>query len=88
MKARRRSHVLAFCIAAATVAVAGMALAQTPAPPAQPASAPPAPVPPATAELREAASKAPAAADLAKGDPGGTVIGNVADVTVTDCCEP
>ncbi|HYS10705.1 MAG TPA: ammonium transporter [Myxococcales bacterium] len=84
MKARRRSHVLAFCIAAATVAVAGMALAQTPAPPAQPASAPPAPVPPATAELREAASKAPAAADLAKGDPGGTVIGNVADVTVTD----
>src|SRR5882724_669006 len=60
-----------------------MAYAQTPAAPAQPAAAP-APVPPATAELREAAAKAPTPADLAKGDPGGTLTGSIADVTVTD----
>ena len=33
---------------------------------------------------REAAAKAPTAADLQKGDPGGTITGTIADVTVTD----
>jgi len=61
-----------------------MAYAETPAAPAQPAAAPAAPVPPATAELREAAAKAPTPADLAKGDPGGIITGSIADVTVTD----
>jgi len=31
-----------------------------------------------------AAAKAPTPADLAKGDPGGTLTGNIADITVTD----
>jgi ammonium transporter, Amt family len=39
---------------------------------------------PATAELREAATKAPSAADLAKGDPAGTITGTIADVAPTD----
>src|SRR5436309_221824 len=53
------------------------------APPA-PAAAPPAAVSPATAELREAAAKAPAPTDLQKGDPGGILTGTIADVTMTD----
>jgi len=60
-----------------------MAYAETAAGPAQPAAAP-APAPPATAELRDAAAKAPTPADLAKGDPGGTITGSIADLTVTD----
>ena len=83
MKTWLRSHFLALCILALGLTAGGMAYAQTPAAPAQPAAAP-APVPPATAELREAAAKAPTPADLAKGDPGGTITGSIADVTVTD----
>ena len=83
MKTWLRNHLLAVCIVGLGLTVGGMAYAQTPAAPAQPAAAP-APVPPATAELREAAAKAPTPADLAKGDPGGTLTGSIADVTVTD----
>jgi len=83
MKTWLRNHVLACCILALSLTVGGMAYAETAAAPAQPAAAP-APVPPATAELREAAAKAPTPADLAKGDPGGTITGSIADVTVTD----
>jgi ammonium transporter, Amt family len=83
MKAFLRNHLLALCILALGSTVGGMAWAQTPAAPAQPAAAP-APPPPGTAELREAAAKAPTPADLAKGDPGGTLIGNIADLTVAD----
>ncbi len=83
MKASLRNHLLALCILALGSTVGGMAYAQTPAAPAQPAAAP-APVPPGTAELREAAAKAPTPADLAKGDPGGTLTGTIADVTVAD----
>jgi len=83
MKASLRSHFLALCILALGSTVGRMAYAQTAAAPAQPAAAP-APVPPATAELREAAAKAPTPADLAKGDPGGILTGTMADLTVTD----
>jgi ammonium transporter, Amt family len=83
MKALLRNHLLALCILAVGSSVGGMAYAQTAAAPAQPA-APAAPVPPATAELREAAAKAPTPADLAKGDPGGILTGTVADITVAD----
>jgi len=58
MKAALRNNLLALCILAVGLTVAGMAYAQTPAASAPPA-APPAPVLPATAELREAAAKAP-----------------------------
>jgi Amt family ammonium transporter len=60
------------------------AIAQTAATPA-PATAAPAPaVSASTAELKDAASKAPAAADLAKGDPGGTITGTINDVPASD----
>ena len=81
MKIWLRNHLLACCILALSLAVGGMAYAETPATPAPPAAAP---APPATAELREGAAKAPTPADLAKGDPGGTLTGNIADITVTD----
>src|SRR5438132_1183628 len=64
-------------------AAGATAYAQASAAPAQPAAAP-APVSPATTELREAAAKAPTVADLQKGDPGGTLTGSIADVTMTD----
>ena len=43
-----------------------------------------APLPPADAELKDAAGKAPATADLAKGDPGGTITGTINDVPAAD----
>ncbi|HWF38660.1 MAG TPA: ammonium transporter [Candidatus Acidoferrales bacterium] len=39
---------------------------------------------PADAELATAASKAPSTADLAKGDPGGTITGTISDVPAAD----
>ena len=61
---------------------AGVAVyAQTPAPAAAPATAPPSAT---TAELAADAAKAPQTADLAKGDPGGTITGTVNDVPVAD----
>jgi Amt family ammonium transporter len=83
MNALPGKRFLALCTVAAGLTAGGMAWAQAPAAPAQPAPAT-APVTPATAELREAAAKAPAAADLQKGDPGGTITGTISDVTVTD----
>jgi len=83
MKTWLRNRLLAFGILALGLTAGGMAYAETATAPAQAAAAP-APVPPATAELREAAGKAPTPADLAKGDPGGIVTGSIADVTVTD----
>ena len=57
--------------------------AQAPAPStAAPAVAPPAT--PADAELKSAAGKAPATADLAKGDPGGTITGTIGDIPAAD----
>ena len=51
--------------------------------PAAPAAAAPPPSP-TTAELAAAAAKAPTTADLAKGDPGGTITGTINDVPVAD----
>jgi Amt family ammonium transporter len=82
MKSVLRNHSFAACIFALALTVGGMAFAQAPAPAASPQPTPA--VSPATAELREAASKAPTAADLQKGDPGGTITGSIADVTAAD----
>jgi Amt family ammonium transporter len=64
------------------------AVAHAQAPAAAPAAAAPAAAAPApsaaTAELAAAAAKAPATADLANGDPGGTITGTIKDVPVSD----
>ena len=49
-----------------------------------PAAAPAPALPPADAELKDAAGKAPSTADLAKGDPGGTITGTINDVPAAD----
>ena len=69
------------------LAIGLMAHAQTAPATAAPAAAPAAAVPtatPADAELKDAAGKAPATADLAKGDPGGTLTGTINDVPAAD----
>jgi Amt family ammonium transporter len=69
-----------FVVLALGLAVAAAAFAQTPA-----AATPAAPAqPPSTATLAAAAAKAPTTADLAKGDPGGTITGTINDVPVAD----
>src|SRR5438270_5503917 len=60
------------------------AMAQTAAAPAPAAAAPAPAVSASAAELKDAASKAPATADLAKGDPGGTITGTINDVPAAD----
>ena len=40
--------------------------------------------PPSAAELKDTAAKAPSTADLAKGDPGGSMTGTINDVPVSD----
>ena len=59
------------------------AVAHAQAPAAAPAAAAPPPSA-ATAELAAGAAKAPAVADLAKGDPGGSITGTINDVPVSD----
>lgn len=62
-----------------------VARAQTPVPAAAPAAAAPAaPLAPADTQLKDAAGKAPSTADLAKGDPGGTITGTINDVPAAD----
>ncbi len=76
---------LSLCLLTLVLALGVASHAQTPAPAATPAAAAPAPaIPAAEAELKDAASKAPATADLAKGDPGGSVTGTINDVPVAD----
>ena len=77
-----RSSCLCLCILALGLAMGAVAQAQAPAaaPPAAPAAAPPS----TSAELAAAAAKAPSTADLAKGDPGGTITGTISDVPVSD----
>ncbi len=73
----KKMRNLFFGLAIITLA-AGIALrAQTPAPAAAPTSA-------STAELAAGAAKAPTVADLAKGDPGGTITGTINDVPVSN----
>lgn len=65
------------------VALGLSAVAHAQAPAAAPAAAAPPPSA-ATAELAAGAAKAPVTADLAKGDPGGTITGTINDVPVSD----
>src|SRR5437660_7963763 len=60
------------------------AMAQTAAARFRAAAAPAPAASASAAELKDAASKAPAAADLAKGDPGGTITGTINDVPAAD----
>ena len=76
--------VIVWCLA-----LLGTAQAQTPAPaPGQPPAAPAAAAPPAPAvPITDADVKGlsgPKADDKAKGDPGGTITGNVSDIPVGD----
>jgi len=87
MKKILRNSCLSLCIFALVLAIGLMAHAQTAPATAAPAAAPAAAVPtatPADAELKDAAGKAPATADLAKGDPGGTLTGTINDVPAAD----
>src|SRR5438874_4370391 len=70
-----------FLILALGLMVSAMAYGQAAAPAAAPATAAP---PPSAAELKDTAAKAPATADLAKGDPGGSLTGTINDVPVSD----
>src|SRR5262252_9227838 len=64
------------------LALAGAAYAQAPA--AAPAAAAPAPAPTPITDADIKGLSAPAAADKAKGDPGGTITGTVGDIPVGD----
>ncbi len=76
-----RASSLLLCILAIGLAVGVVVHAQPPA--AAPAAAA-APVPAADAQLAAATAKAPTTADLAKGDPGGTITGTINDVPAAD----
>jgi Amt family ammonium transporter len=86
MKKTLQYGCLSLCLFTLGLALGAVADAQTPAPAAAaPATAAPAPpLAPADAELKDAAGKAPATADLAKGDPGGTITGTINDVPAAD----
>jgi Amt family ammonium transporter len=84
MKKTRISCCLALAFLTLGLALGIVAHAQTPAAPAPAAAAPAAPLPAADAELKDAAGKAPATADLQKGDPGGTLTGTINDVPAAD----
>jgi Amt family ammonium transporter len=81
MKMIRKSG-LCLCILALGLLMSSMAYAQAAAPAAAPAAA--APPPAADAQLKDAAGKAPAVADLQKGDPGGSITGTINDVPASD----
>lgn len=66
------------CLVFACLAFTIAARAQAPAAGATPSTVP------ADAELKGALAKAPSSADLAKGDPGGTITGTMNDVPVAD----
>lgn len=76
-----RASCLCLCMFAVALGLSAVAHAQAPA--AAPAAAAPPPSA-ATAELAAGAAKAPVTADLAKGDPGGTITGTINDVPVSD----
>ena len=84
-KFRNRSCCLGLWVLALGLGLGLVAHAQAPAPAAAAAApAAPAPATAADAQLKEAAGKAPATADLAKGDPGGTITGTIGDVPAAD----
>jgi ammonium transporter, Amt family len=76
-----RSGCLCLCILALSLSLSAVAFGQAAAPAAAPAATPP---PSADAELKDAAAKAPSTADLAKGDPSGTITGTISDVPASD----
>jgi ammonium transporter, Amt family len=75
-----RASSLVLCVVAIILATGIVVHAQAPV--AAPAAA--APIPAADAQLKDAAGKAPTTADLAKGDPGGTITGTINDVPAAD----
>src|SRR5271154_4369329 len=77
-----RASSLLLCILAIGLAVGVVVHARAPA--AAPAAAAAPPVPAADAQLAAATAKAPTTADLAKGDPGGTITGTINDVPAAD----
>jgi ammonium transporter, Amt family len=81
MKLARSCFVSLFLGAVAMGAMSGTARAQ-----AQPQVAAPVPVPvsPTTAELKDAAGKAPQPAAMQQGDPGGSITGTINDVPASD----
>ena len=85
-KMRNLFLILAIAVLALGAGVAVYAQAPAPAatPPAAAAPPPAAPASPTTAELAAGVAKAPTTADLAKGDPGGTITGTINDVPVAD----
>jgi ammonium transporter, Amt family len=75
---------IGLCVLTLSLALGVVVYAQT-APAAAPAAAAPPPaLAPADAQLKDAAGKAPSMADLAKGDPGGTITGTINDVPAAD----
>src|SRR5271169_6015162 len=80
MKKILQYSCLSICLLGLVLALGVASHAQT----AAPAAAPAPPLPAADAELKDAAGKAPATADLAKGDPGGTITGTINDVPAAD----
>ncbi|MGH9494197.1 MAG: hypothetical protein ACRD3B_04305, partial [Candidatus Sulfotelmatobacter sp.] len=82
MKLLRRGYLSA-CILAIGLMISGLANAQSSAPASAPAPAAP-PHSASAAELKDAAAKAPATADLQKGDPGGSLTGTISDVPASD----
>ncbi len=71
------------CLLSLFLCAVAMAAMSTPAR-AQATPQAPAPVSPTTAELKDAAAKAPPATALQKGDPGGTITGTINDVPAAD----
>jgi len=83
MKKILQRSCFSLCLFAFALGLSVAAHAQTAA--ATPAAAPSAvATSPADAELKDAAGKAPATADLAKGDPGGSLTGTINDVPAAD----
>jgi Amt family ammonium transporter len=83
MKKILQYSCLSFFILAFALGLGVVAHAQTAAPAAAAPAAPAGP-PTADGELSTAAGKAPSMADLAKGDPGGTITGTINDVPAAD----
>jgi Amt family ammonium transporter len=79
MKKLIRSSGICLCILATALTMVVVARGQTPA---QPAAAPGPSI--TTKELDAAVAQAPTTAQLAKGDPGGTITGTVNDVPVSN----
>ena len=75
---RGRGSCIFLCLLAVVLATGVLAHAQAPA------AAPAATIPAADQQLKDAAGKAPATTDLAKGDPGGTITGTINDVPAAD----